>query len=85
MAYDKYMSLEEAMKQDKWRYAPCMDYDCICADSGCKKSWDHGCIAEYMKCQATQVCGDIAKQPHEVTSYNFGMCPNWEKARAPTP
>lgn len=54
--------------------SPCLDYTCLCADSGCKMSWDVGCIKWYMQCQTqTQVCGDLADAPTAVQDFNFGQ------------
>jgi hypothetical protein len=53
--------------------SPCKDYACLCADSGCKLSWDVGCIKWYMQCQTqTQVCGSLDDAPTEVIDYNIG-------------
>ena len=38
-----------------------------------------------MSCQETQVCGDISGAPTSVQTYNFGACPNYAVAQAPTP
>ena len=35
----------EAKEANDYRPAPCLEYDCICADSGCQKSWGPGCMA----------------------------------------
>jgi hypothetical protein len=66
-------------------WAPCNDYLCYCADSHCRISWGPGCIAEYMKCQPTQICGDWEAQPPAVTEYKFGQCPNYKVVEMPTP
>jgi hypothetical protein len=53
--------------------SPCLDYECICADSGCARSWDIGCIKWYMQCQTqTQVCGPLAEAPAAVIDYEVG-------------
>jgi hypothetical protein len=52
---------------------PCKDYTCLCADSGCKLTWDVGCIKWYMECQKQiQVCGSLADAPAAVQDFNFG-------------
>jgi hypothetical protein len=62
---------EEAVLQQ--RPAPCKNYTCICADSGCLKTWDVGCIKWYMQCQSQiQVCGSLDEAPTAVQDFNVG-------------
>jgi hypothetical protein len=61
----------EAKKEQ--RPGPCKNYRCLCADSGCARSWDEGCIKWYMQCQsATQVCGRLSDAPAAVQDFNIG-------------
>ncbi|KAL3938961.1 MAG: hypothetical protein SGARI_001544 [Bacillariaceae sp.] len=58
-------NLAEAATQP--RPAACSDYTCVCADSGCAKSWTVECIKWYMQCQTeTQVCGELSDAPTAV-------------------
>ncbi|KAL3940846.1 MAG: hypothetical protein SGARI_000820 [Bacillariaceae sp.] len=59
------------------RPAACRNYSCVCADSGCGKSWDEGCIKWYMQCQSeTQVCGSMDSAPTAVQEFNIGSSCN---------
>ena len=61
---------EEALTQP--RPAGCNNYSCICADSGCLKSWTNECIKWYMQCQSeTQVCGSLDNAPTAVQDTNI--------------
>ncbi|KAL3917019.1 MAG: hypothetical protein SGILL_004907, partial [Bacillariaceae sp.] len=81
------------------RPAPCKNYSCVCADSGCGRSWDVGCIKWYMQCQTeTQACGSLDSAPTQVQEFNVGsscamapssanteVCFNRPLTRSPTP
>jgi hypothetical protein len=35
----------EAEADNDYKPSSCFEYDCICADSACKKTWGPGCVA----------------------------------------
>ena len=49
------------------RPAPCKNYACICADSGCLRSWTVECVAWYVQCQENQICGAMPSAAAAVT------------------
>jgi hypothetical protein len=62
----------EAEKEQ--RPGACKNYECLCADSGCSRTWDVGCIKWYMQCQpSTQVCGSLSDAPTAVQDFNVGV------------
>ena len=53
------------------RPSGCKDYSCICADSGCARSWTWECVKWYMQCQENQACGPLDQAPQEVQDVNI--------------